>query len=161
MSELKKELSEFHNLLMEVRNIGEKLLKYKGNLNYRKSFNSKIRSLDKKYLLIEKELSQQSNKKLVLLFKKIKGDLETITEYKNPETTIEEIDFIEDKIWNKIEVELYSEEDFLEERIYEGGSPFDFHNDTLRRIHDNLFYFSDPTNKDIWKKQDVNITISS
>lgn len=126
---LTEEFSAFYNSLLDVKEMGKKLLKYKGNTTYKASFNSKINLLDKKYMIIERLLHKSSNKELIKLFKKIKGDIETITDYKNPESTLEEIEFILDKIWNKIELQLSAESDNLEERIYAENSPFDFHND--------------------------------
>jgi|GEM_PF-6876836 len=129
VTDLKDEFSDFYEVLTQIESIGKKLTKYKGNSNYKKSFNLKINLLDKKYILLERALSKQSNKELTKLFKKIKGDVETITSYKNPESAIEEIEFIKNKIWNKIEIQLDSEDNTLEERIYDENSPFDFHND--------------------------------
>ena len=129
MNELKKEFYEFNELLKDIEKHGKKLLKYKGNLHYKRVFIVKIKSLEKKYLIIENKLSKQTNRKLISLFKKIKGSIETITEYKNPESTIEEINFIDNKIWTKIELELLEEDNLFEERIYDENSPFDFHND--------------------------------
>ena len=136
VTDLKNEFSDFYEVLTQIESIGKKLMKYKGNPNYKKSFNSKINLLDKKYILLERALSKQSNKELAKLFKKIKGDVETITSYKNPESAIEEIEFIKNKIWNKIEIQLDSEDNTLEERIYDENFPFDFHNDIIiKQMH--------------------------
>lgn len=104
--EIKKNLAEFYNLLSDIRQIAKKLLKYKSNTHYRDSFKIKIRKLERSYISIKKELCSIKNQKLISLWGNIKGDIETITEYKNPESTIDEVDYIEEKIWNKIEIEL-------------------------------------------------------
>jgi len=113
---MKEDLDRFFKKLIDLKRILKKLKKYKKHPHYRFAFLKKVREVNKEYLLIYKKLEQKPNTRVFNLFKKIKGDIETIVEYKNPDTALDTIDYIED-FWIKIEVlfaSFFKKEDFYE-----------------------------------------------
>jgi len=83
--------------------------------------------------------------------KKIEGDVQTILEYKNPESSLEEINFIED-FWPEIELAIQNEFMDIIERIYDKGSRFDFHLDIKSILHSSkkdLFIVDSWINEDL------------
>jgi len=144
-------LENFFDLLKDIKKVSLQLEKYKGNPNYKKSFLNKVKQLNREYKFLKAKIAKESNQQLKKTFKKIIGSIETIIKYKNPETSLEEIDYIEEH-WPEIEIALaeYSEE--LIERIYDKGSRFDFHLDIkniLSKTKKDLFIIDSWANEDL------------
>jgi hypothetical protein len=134
MTEIEEDLKGFFDLLLDIKKILLQLKKYKGNPNYKKAFLDKVKKLHREHKFLKAKIAKNYNQKLKKEFKKIEGDIETITEYKNPESSLEEIDFIE-KHWPDIEITLDEDEIDFQERIYDRGSRFDFHLDVKEIIN--------------------------
>lgn len=103
MKGVKEELQEFFTLITQTKKILIKLEKYRGNPNYKRAFLEKVANINRASKFLDARISSGSNQQLVKAFKKIRGDIETITEYKNPESSLVEIKWIEDH-WPEIEI---------------------------------------------------------
>lgn len=135
MSKIRGELERFLDLLLKTKKVLLQLEKYKGNSNYKKTFLERVKQLNREHKFLKAKISENPNQKLKKAFKKVEGNIETITNYKNPETSLEEINYLEEH-WPNIEVALENDGIGFHERIYEKGSRFDFHLD-IKEIRDS------------------------
>ncbi len=170
MTVLKEDFESLFNLIKETKEILSKLNRYKGNATYKKAFLGKVAQLNRLNKFLLAKIAKESNPAIKKAFKKIEGNIETITEYKNPESSLEKVSYIEEH-WPDIEIALEESTEFTE-RVYDKGSRFDFHLDIkeiIKKAKKNILII-DPfidehlleiTLKDIDKGVDVRILTNS
>lgn len=149
MNAINKQLEQLYELLLELKAVAEKLVEYSGNQHYISKFDLLTKNLNKSFVFVKAAVEKDGNSILKKLFKKIYGDITTITQYKKPDSTIEVISFIE-SFWPQIEVAMQPEA--FTERIYDRGSQFDFHLDIrglLNSASSNIFIVEPYINEDI------------
>ena len=150
MTTIEEDLKEFLDLLLETKMVLLQLKRYKGNPNYKKSFLDKTNKINRSYKFLKAKIDKDSNQKLKKAFNKISGDIETITKYKNPDSSLEEINYIEEH-WPDIEITLEEGIGFTE-RIYDKGSRFDFYLDIkeiFNKAKKNLLIVDSWVNEDL------------
>jgi len=108
----KEELKKFFELILETKEILVKLKKYKGNPHYKTTFLIKINEINRAYKFVSARISKSSNPKLKKEFSKINGSIEAITKYKNSQSSLEEINWIEEH-WPNIEIVIDETESSL------------------------------------------------
>lgn len=102
--ELSDQLDKFFDLILMMKKILLKLQKYKGNPNYKKAFLTKVSEINRESKFLYAKVNASSNNSLKkALNSKLKGSIETIVNYKDPDSSLVEIDYLED-YWPKVEI---------------------------------------------------------